>query len=131
MLLAVEGETLEGGFGAAGGTDVGEARDAVDDGGAAVEVGGFVGVAVGEGFGGGFGEGVGDGEEGVCVGVGEGVVDVFLEGGCGLGLEWEDGYQIGVESLRQSVSGRSAQSLRWSHRGMGRLISGTDALRMS
>lgn len=93
--MAVEGQPLKGGFGPAGGTDVGEARDAVDDGGTAVEVGGFVGVAVREGFGGGFGERVGDGEEGVGVGVGEGVVDVFLGGGCGLGLEWEDWYKVG------------------------------------
>lgn len=94
--MAVEGQPLEGGFGPAGRADVGEARDAVDDGGAAVEVGGFVRVAVGEGFGGGFGESVGDGEERVGVGVGEGVVDVFLGGGCGLGLEWEvDWYKVG------------------------------------
>lgn len=79
--MAIEGEALERGLGAAGGADVGEARDAEDDGGAAVEVRGLVRVAAGESFSGGFFEGVCDGEEGVRVGVGEGVVDVFLDRG--------------------------------------------------
>jgi hypothetical protein len=38
LLLAVEGETLEGCLWAAGVADVGEAGDAEDDGGAAVEI---------------------------------------------------------------------------------------------
>lgn len=76
--MAVEGETLERRLGATRVADVGETRDAEDYRGAAVEIRGFVWVAVVEGFGGLLFEGFRDGEEGLCVGVGEGVVDVFL-----------------------------------------------------
>lgn len=56
--------------------DVGEAGDAEDDRCAAEEACGAVIVGVVEGFGGLLLERLRDGEEGVCVGVREGVVDV-------------------------------------------------------